>query len=59
MSGIRSKIIVSSTLLLLTTPFSILLLSLIGRGLTTGVGGGPYRGTESRAKSDTVTGSVN
>ena len=54
MLGIRSGIIVFSISLLLIMLFSILSSSLVGGGLTIGVGGGPYRGIESRAESDVV-----
>ena len=43
MSGIKSKIIVFSILLLLITPFNILLLSLVSKGLTIGVNKGFYK----------------
>ena len=50
--GTRSRIIVFSISLLLITLFSILLLSSVGGGLTTGAGGGPYGGVKSRIELD-------
>ncbi len=51
MSGTRSRTRVFSILSLLSIPLNILLLSLVGRGLTIGVGRGSYRGIESISNS--------
>ena len=45
--GTKSRTKVFSILSSLSTPLSILLLSLAGRGLTAGVGKGFYRGAET------------
>jgi hypothetical protein len=52
--GTRSKIRVFSILFSLSILSSILLLSLVGRELTTGVDGGFYKGTELYTESDAV-----
>jgi hypothetical protein len=52
--GTRSKTRVFSILSSLSTPLSILLLSLAGRGLTTGANKGFYGGAELYTESDVV-----
>jgi hypothetical protein len=52
--GTKSKTRVFSILSSLSTPLSISLLSLVGKGLTVGAGGGSYRGVELYIESDAV-----
>jgi hypothetical protein len=52
--GTKSRTRVFSILFLLSTLLSILLPSLVGRGLTIGVGGGFYEGAELYTESDAV-----